>query len=144
MVVSENSQQSRYQELHRVTRQWRNLKQWKWSGAAHNENGPAGPGSLSLFCVACPQPEINLPTDWKNDPDISSYARSFVMDGNFTAVHHKRKNALPEKCLTDGELYMVNEARYQGHLTTAIEHKDVKLSHSLVSFIDFLLGFNLQ
>ena len=47
------------------------------------------------------------------------------MDGNFTAVHQKRKNALPEKSLTNGELYMVNEAHYATHLARAIEHKEV-------------------
>jgi hypothetical protein len=26
-------------------------------------------GNLAYFCPACPQPEINLPDDWKNHPD---------------------------------------------------------------------------
>jgi hypothetical protein len=131
---------TQYQELHRITHQWRNLKQWKWSGAAHMQNAPDGPGSHALFCVACPQPGINLPKDWKNDPDETSYIRSFVMDGNFTAVHQRRKNALPETNLTNGELYMVNEPQYQRHLTTATEHKEVSLA-SLAFRVWYLLNF---
>jgi hypothetical protein len=53
----------------------------------------------------------------------------FAMDGNFTAVHQKRYNALPDTCLTDGDLYMVSEARYQAHLASAVEGKEVRFRH---------------
>jgi hypothetical protein len=85
-----------------------------------------------MFCATCPQPGVNLPEDWQQDPDQASYIRMFAMDGNFTAVHQKRHNALPEQCLTDGELYMVSEKRYQAHLASAIEGREVRpLSHFL-------------
>jgi hypothetical protein len=47
------------------------------------------------------------------------------MDGNFSAVHQKRNNVKPEKCLSDGELYMVSETRYKAHLACSVEGKEV-------------------
>jgi hypothetical protein len=60
--------QNRYRELMRVGRQWRNLKYRKWHGFGHMNREPQ-PGELALFCAACPQPGINLPENWKDDPD---------------------------------------------------------------------------
>ena len=128
--------QNRHQELFRVLRQWRNLKQQKWSGQPYNEAPSGSPGSLALFCGACPQPGLNLPEDWQRDPDPDAYVRTFTMDGNFSAVHQKRMNARPEQCLTNGELYMVNETRYRAHMSSAIETKEVRAdSHVWDTFI---------
>jgi len=56
---------NRYAELCRVSRQWRNMKYRKWFWLL-GEDKPER-GSMALFCAACPQPDINLPTDWKAD-----------------------------------------------------------------------------
>jgi hypothetical protein len=53
---------NRYHEFRRATRQWRNLKLRKWFGFGHRLVSPSK-GSLALFCAACPQPTVNLPTD---------------------------------------------------------------------------------
>lgn len=60
---------NRYRELMRVSRIWRNLKYRKWHGFAHGKDTIPGPGTLALFCVACPQPGINLPQGWEDDTD---------------------------------------------------------------------------
>jgi hypothetical protein len=52
----------------RASRLWRNLKYRKWHGFGHQPNEP-GPGGLALFCAACPQPNINLPEGWREDPN---------------------------------------------------------------------------
>jgi hypothetical protein len=108
-----------------VLRQWRNLKQRQWSGQSYQEEQSRAPGSWALFCATCPQPGINLPDNWQEDPEPLTYIRTFAMDGNFSAVHQKRNNAKPEKCLSDGELYMVNETRYKAHLACSVEGKEV-------------------
>ena len=56
---------NRYNEFCWVTQQWRNLKLKKWFGFGHHNENP-GKGSLSLFCPACPQPSVSLPTDFKS------------------------------------------------------------------------------
>ncbi|KAG1720202.1 uncharacterized protein EDB91DRAFT_1064940, partial [Suillus paluster] len=51
--------QDRYQELMRVSWQWRHLKNMKWHGFGHHSN-QREPGDLALFSPACPQRGINL------------------------------------------------------------------------------------
>ena len=60
----------RYRELLRVIRQWRNLKQRGNSGVAFTPSAEIPSGGLAQFCPACPQPGLNLPGDWKNDPNL--------------------------------------------------------------------------
>ena len=59
----------RYRELLRVIRQWRNLKQQQNAGLVYTGQSSTKPGGLALFCPACPQPDINLPPGWQEDPD---------------------------------------------------------------------------
>ena len=59
----------RYRELLRVIRQWRNLKQRGNTGIAFTSSVEIPSGGLAQFCPACPQPGVNLPDDWKNDPN---------------------------------------------------------------------------
>jgi hypothetical protein len=56
---------NRYKELCRVARQWRNLKYRKWFWILHNLN--AKRGEMALFCAACPQDGINLPSGWMEE-----------------------------------------------------------------------------
>jgi hypothetical protein len=59
-----------YHELRRISRVWRWMKKLKWAGFGHtvmDHNDPA-PGILANFCPACPQPGINLPDNWVDDP----------------------------------------------------------------------------
>jgi len=61
--------QNRYRELMRVSRQWRDLLARKRFGYGHDADKKPGNGDLALFCPACPQPGVNLPDDWKKEPD---------------------------------------------------------------------------
>jgi hypothetical protein len=54
---------NRYHELRRVSRQWRQLKKWKWHGIPYDSQ-KRGPGEMALFCPACPQPGVNLSPRW--------------------------------------------------------------------------------
>ncbi|KAI5987916.1 hypothetical protein F5J12DRAFT_728321 [Pisolithus orientalis] len=96
---------NRYRELLRVSRMWRLLKLLKWQGF-HQQLPDPWASELVLFCPACPQPGINVP-----DQDINlseSFARTFVMDGNFKAEHMLPKNAAEEVWLMDGNGFMTD------------------------------------
>ncbi|KAI5985673.1 hypothetical protein EDC04DRAFT_2501820, partial [Pisolithus marmoratus] len=54
----------RYRELMRVSHLWRDLKHRKWFGFGHDMEQDPGDRGLALFCLACPQPGVNLPADW--------------------------------------------------------------------------------
>ncbi|KAG2023692.1 hypothetical protein CC2G_001319 [Coprinopsis cinerea AmutBmut pab1-1] len=81
-----------------------------------------GKGILALFCAACPQPGINLPEGWEDDPEEWKYTQSFVADGNFTCIHRRqRKEEEFDVGLKNGEGYMTEAGTYTEHLRIAEE-----------------------
>ena len=54
-----------------------------------------------------------------------AYTRTFVMDGNFSAVHQKRENAHHDVKLSHGDFFMTESNRYKSHLAVAKEVKEV-------------------
>ena len=59
-----------YREFRRMSRIWRWMKRLKWAGYGNNNKmaSDVQPGELSVFCPACPQPTVNIPENWKEDP----------------------------------------------------------------------------
>ncbi|KAF8799524.1 hypothetical protein BYT27DRAFT_7227815 [Phlegmacium glaucopus] len=118
-----------YHDLRKVSRAWWWMKKLKWAGFGHTMADPAAPaaGQLSNFCPACPQPEINLPADWKDDPNRNSnrwvFRRFFVADGNFKADHIRQKNDAADVWLSEGGGMMPRRCDYQDFLDTAIERR---------------------
>ena len=53
----------------RISRQWHDLHARKRFRYGHEVEKIPGNGDLALFCPACPQPGINLPQNWAEDPD---------------------------------------------------------------------------
>jgi hypothetical protein len=60
-----------YNEFRRMSRLWRWMKKLKWAGVGNNAKTAADvkSGELANYCPACPQPHINLPENWKDDPN---------------------------------------------------------------------------
>ncbi|KAI6006387.1 hypothetical protein EDC04DRAFT_2583076, partial [Pisolithus marmoratus] len=114
----------RYRELMRVSRLWRDLKHRKWFGFGHDTEQDPGDGGLALFCPACPQPGLNLPTDWRARYDRDTVMRQYVIDGNFTAQHMKMNKPESDVALSDGKGYMVSEGPYQSHLQQSLDSKE--------------------
>ncbi|KAG2126562.1 uncharacterized protein EDB93DRAFT_1243825 [Suillus bovinus] len=124
---------NRYRELMRVSRLWRDLMSRKWFGFGHNKEKIPYKSDLALFCPACPQPGINLATDWRD---------KYVVDGNFTTQHMIMKQPLLDISLSDGLRYMVTEQEYQTHLSLATEIGKFHLSaHKLACFARYSLNF---
>ncbi|KAG6914147.1 hypothetical protein DXG01_002188 [Tephrocybe rancida] len=79
-----------YRELRRLSRSWRWVKKLIWSGFAHDSQRDIeslSPSKLALFCSTCPQDKLNLPDNWKDDPNKDLYMRSIVADSNSKAYH---------------------------------------------------------
>ncbi|KAG1829450.1 hypothetical protein EV424DRAFT_1470721 [Suillus variegatus] len=111
----------RYRELMRVSHLWRDLKNRKWFGFGHDRETQPGPGNLALFCPSCPQPGINMLSQWEEKWVVM---KRFVVDGNFTAQHMNMRRPELDIYLSDGLGYMVTEAEYQAHLTSATESRE--------------------
>ncbi|KAI6143499.1 hypothetical protein EDD17DRAFT_1768848 [Pisolithus thermaeus] len=122
----------RYRELLRVARQWRLLKLLKWSGYQGNSNHSTK-GDLALFCVACPQPGINLSP--QDNLDDWRYTRTVVMDGNFKAEHMHERRPHDQVWLMDGHGFMVTNPRYRQYIaaTPHITEKSTCNNHKAIS-----------
>lgn len=53
----------------RVGRQWRNLDALKRAGIIYSPGKERTAGDLAVFCPACPQPGINIPSpsEWRKE-----------------------------------------------------------------------------
>ncbi|THU83394.1 hypothetical protein K435DRAFT_871314 [Dendrothele bispora CBS 962.96] len=63
---------NRYPSMLRVSRQWRHLRMLRRGGRGNDGErtiDETKPGELAVECIACPRPEINLPSNWTNAPD---------------------------------------------------------------------------
>lgn len=78
----------------RVKREWTNCQRRIDHGFGHEDRAPE-PGEMAFFCAACPQPDVNLPKGWEQDPEKYRYAslmnRTFansVLDGSTQDTRH--------------------------------------------------------
>ncbi|KAN0128336.1 hypothetical protein V8E53_013841, partial [Lactarius tabidus] len=91
--------------------QWQDLKTRKESGIRHMKEGePIPDGSKAVFCLACPQPGINLPMEWKTNDEL---IRTFIMDGNFSAEHMQHQSGERDVLLSAGMAFMANPESYK-------------------------------
>ena len=107
---------------------WNDLTDRKRAGYAHDVAlaEAASPGSLALFCPACPQPGINLPPGWEDEPEQWRYTRCINMDGNFKA-DHIAMDTPDDVYLADGLGYWVGKDQYASHITTAYAKQQVQI-----------------
>lgn len=58
-----------------MIRGWRHLKMLKRAGRGHDPTGVNGTreGECAVVCPACPQPEKNLPPNWREVPSSEKY-----------------------------------------------------------------------
>lgn len=135
-----------YNEFRRMTRLWRWMKKLKWAGYGHNGKNPMDvkPGELANYCPVCPQPGVNLPVNWKEDPHRSvqrhshnthhymfsfrfAYRMVWVADGNFKADHVRQPplSNSNDVWLGEGGGMVPLRAEYHAFLRTALERQTV-------------------
>ncbi|KAM6490431.1 hypothetical protein JOM56_014104, partial [Amanita muscaria] len=116
-----------YHEFRRMSRLWRWMKKLKWAGYGHTHKDTKDPepGSLANFCPACPQPNVNLANNWKDDENRFVFRRMFVADGNFKADHVSQKRSDSDIWLWDGGGMFPNVAQYSQFLQSAHERLTV-------------------
>ncbi|KAH9474324.1 hypothetical protein JR316_0012782 [Psilocybe cubensis] len=135
-----------YNEFRRMTRLWRWTKKLKWAGyAGHNGKKVAEVenGELANYCPACPQPGINLPSNWEEDPNRFVYRQILMADGNFKADHVQPKKPSHDVWLSEGSGIIPNREEYHAFLKSAIEKLTV-WSAQLGSILTMLTKENLQ
>ncbi|KAJ7033004.1 hypothetical protein C8F04DRAFT_958270 [Mycena alexandri] len=110
----------RYDELLRMTREWRHLEMLKRAGRGHDPAGVEATqaGECALLCPACPQPGKNLPPDWKDAPKSRRflYALFLALDANFRMRRKKVSSEEKDPSLGDGWSFYCEIAPYYGYL----------------------------
>jgi hypothetical protein len=117
-----------------VSQQWHHLNQLKKHGYGFTAE-KLGFGDLATFCPTCPQPDVNLPDNWRKDSQQWMYTHTYVMDGNFSAKHQKMKNTEDDNILSDRGGFFVADGNYKAHLKSSVEAKEVRISISAISQI---------
>lgn len=115
-VANSNRAKDWYHELMRVARQWCLLKALKWNGYRFGHHPPSQ-GGLVLFCLAWPQPGINIPVTPDTDFSHWKYTWMLVMDGNFKAEHMHSQAPENDVWLMNGLGYMVGQKKYREFLS---------------------------
>ncbi|KAJ7222855.1 hypothetical protein B0H12DRAFT_1241055, partial [Mycena haematopus] len=112
----------RYDELIRMTRQWRHLQMLKRTGRGHDPSGVEATkaGECAVLCPACPQPGKNLPPNWQDAPEEKRflYALFLAMDANFRMRRKKVSSEEADPSLGDGWSFFVKLAPYYEYLAT--------------------------
>ncbi|KAN0141115.1 hypothetical protein V8E53_000871 [Lactarius tabidus] len=117
-----------YRQLLQASRQWHDLQNRMSSGLGHQqESSNQADGSMAIFCPACLQPGINLPSDWKDrytscvSSNLNQLIRTFIMDGNFSAEHMQCRTGEKDVHLSAGMAFMANPEEYKAHLKSGKE-----------------------
>ncbi|KAI0653954.1 hypothetical protein C8Q70DRAFT_1048186 [Cubamyces menziesii] len=115
----------RYRAFMRVVAQWRHLKRLKRSGRGHDPAGVEGTqaGELAVRCPACPQPNINLPSNWATVSDDLQYLYmlTVAVDACFRLKRRMVSNETKDPSFGSGWGYFVEDSCYKEVLA---EYKD--------------------
>jgi hypothetical protein len=126
-----------YHELRRLSRLWRWVKKLRWAGYAQRVGQPLASkrGELGNFCPACPQVGINIPENWKEDPNRWVYRRVITADGNFKADHVRQKSAADDIWLSDGLGMITSRSEYHAFLESARNRPTVSVNKLHMNFL---------
>lgn len=122
----------RYEELLRVSREWRCLMRLKRSGQAIGISKflPNGSTSVAVLCPACPEPGFNMPEGWElqvGPETLHKHTLFLGIDGNFRAVVIQKPHDVNDTPLLDGRGYFTpveaNGALEEHSVDDPNEHK---------------------
>ncbi|KAJ7152150.1 hypothetical protein C8R43DRAFT_1127232 [Mycena crocata] len=113
----------------RCVREWRNVEMFKQAGRGHDPSGIEGTqdGELAQWCEACPQPKINLPWDWKNEPAATAfkYFLHIGQDANFRLRGRMVSSDAKDPTLAQGLAYFVNKLPYTEHIKNYVNQEEI-------------------
>ncbi|KAF7345208.1 CxC2 domain-containing protein [Mycena sanguinolenta] len=126
--------QERYQGFLRMTRQWRHIRMLKRAGRGHDPAGIANtkPGECALLCPACPQPEKNLPPNWKDVAETKRflYALFLAIDANFRLKRKEVSSEAKDPGLGNGWAFFCEVQAYMRHVEDNWDQKQER-SHCI-------------
>ncbi|KAK0488272.1 hypothetical protein EDD18DRAFT_1110250 [Armillaria luteobubalina] len=121
---------TQYHTFFRLMRQFHHLHLMKRFTRGHVEDGIAStnPGQLTLGCLSCPHPGVNLPEDWK---DNTKKEERFIhwpvlaVDANFRMSSQDKLSEDADPGLHTGLAYYVKHDSYVEHVCKYASQKDI-------------------
>ncbi|KAI5823238.1 hypothetical protein K523DRAFT_255521, partial [Schizophyllum commune Tattone D] len=114
----------------RCIREWRYLEMLMQGGRGNDcERRPSEvhPGELAITCPACPNPNENLPANWRSAPRSQQYLYelTLAMDACFRLKRRDVSSNEKDPRLIDGGAYMVEHKPFETWLKTAGTQEEV-------------------
>ncbi|THU96575.1 hypothetical protein K435DRAFT_664242, partial [Dendrothele bispora CBS 962.96] len=100
-----------------VIRQWCNLRILRQGGRGNDKQGSieeTKPAELAVKCIACPDPDVNLPTNWTEAPSEMKplYIMFLAFDACFRLKRMRVSTWSRDPSLQDGWAYFVENKPY--------------------------------
>ncbi|KAL0568546.1 hypothetical protein V5O48_013442 [Marasmius crinis-equi] len=119
-----------YHELLRVMKMWRYLKQLKRGGIGCQPDwslADVKPGELTIRCPGCPQPKVNLPTNWQSAANSYIYRKFIAVDACFRLKRRTVSSEAKDPGLMTGQAYYVEDVGCE-HSLAAVDQASTKFS----------------
>lgn len=112
-----------------IMREWRHILMAKRAGRGHDPDGVSKTkaGGLVIACRACPQPGVNLPSDWASAPPDKAWLYSLILsqDANFCLKSRLRSAGDKDPSFGPGFAYFVENGEYMRHLVNYVDQEEV-------------------
>ncbi|KAK7043812.1 hypothetical protein VNI00_008424 [Paramarasmius palmivorus] len=127
---------SRYREFLQMVRQWRNLRMLHCAGQGHDTKRKVDdtkPGELTVRCIACLSPNVNLPEKWtETSKELRLLYYAFIsIDACFCLKRKKISSWTKDPSLQDGWAYFVEEEPYHEWVLKMKEQKEMSTCSGL-------------
>ncbi|KAJ3766473.1 hypothetical protein FB446DRAFT_794081 [Lentinula raphanica] len=122
-----------YSQFVMAVRIWRHLCLEKWAGQAHDLGSSfphRTPGSLVLFCPACPEDGYNMENGWERTPGYLKHLNQeqLELDGNFHLQQLEKKNYSDPNDVSletaNGIGYFPDEEKYRDYQKAASDSSE--------------------
>ncbi|KAJ7059918.1 hypothetical protein C8F01DRAFT_1254005 [Mycena amicta] len=129
---------NRYPAFLRMMREYRHVILLKRRGRfGHNGSraSDTGLGGLAIRCPVCPQPGVNLPSDWETaaPEDMCLYILFIAMDTCFRLKRRMVSSERRDPALGAGWAYMVETAPYRDFLLMVTDQKEMSTCSGLAA-----------
>ncbi|KAJ3722200.1 hypothetical protein C8R42DRAFT_641636 [Lentinula raphanica] len=107
----------RYRSFSRMIKEWRHLKMAKRSGRGNDAErslAETRSGEMGMKCPACPRPDVNLPSNWKDAPPKRRYLYwiFFAIDACFRLKRRLVSSEAQDPDLDVGGSYFTEDGQF--------------------------------
>ncbi|KAJ8496340.1 hypothetical protein ONZ45_g12490 [Pleurotus djamor] len=128
---------ARYKEITRIFREYRHLIALKRGGRICEEGGISATqnGDLAVVCPACPDPEVNLPSNWAMVPKEQRYIYTLfiALDACFRLKRRLVSSVKKDPGLGIGWSYFVEREPFRKYLLGVTDQKEISTCSGLAA-----------